>query len=176
MMKTRNINGRRDAARRSTYAPLAAVALIAAVLFGSFAGVPIASADGDGVGRGIDANAARYQALGEYYLRTADADTARWVALGQFYTQSSTTPYTDVSMFYAERMRAQARQAAMLAANPELRLARRSYRAPTDELVLNPELRLARAGYRLAIGLCTVPAAQLSENPELRAARQMWGC
>jgi hypothetical protein len=66
--------------------------------------------------RGMDANAARYQAMGELYLakaevgreRAINADSARWEALGMFQAGGSAVlPYTDVSQFYVERMRVQ---------------------------------------------------------------------
>jgi hypothetical protein len=177
-MKNRNRSYQDRTARTARFAWVAAATLIAALILGSVAGVPIAAANSDGVARGLDAAAARYQAQGAYYSALADADTARWVALGAFYAQSSTdTPYTDVSRFYVERMRAQARMQAQagqggdLALSPELAFARRSYRSTGGELAVNPELRLARAGYRAGVGLlaCSRSDADLSANPELSA-------
>lgn len=183
-MKIRNRSYWNRTARTTRSAWVAAATLIAALILGSVAGGPIAAASSDGVARGIDAGAARYQLQGDYYSSLADADTARWVALGDFYAQSSgdtpytdvslfyverlraqikessaAGPYTDVSLFYVERLRAQARAEAQtgqggdLAANPELAFARRSYRSTGGELALNPELSLARAGYHATVAL-----------------------
>jgi hypothetical protein len=103
------------------------------ILSGSFATV---AASSEGIQRGIDAQAARYQAMAEFYLARSEAvHSARWAALGdsfaQGYTalanndhtanlagywaamegyeprQSGAVTYTDVSRFFAERMRAQ---------------------------------------------------------------------
>lgn len=184
-MKTRNRSYWNRTARTARPAGIAAASLIVALILGSVAGVPIAAASSDGVARGIDAGAARYQLQGDYYSSLADADTARWVALGDFYAQSSgDTPYTDVSLFYVERLRAQARAEAQagqggdLAANPELAFARRFYRSTGSELALNPELSLARAGYHatVAVFVCERSDAQLSANPELSAFRLNRSC
>jgi hypothetical protein len=127
----------------------------------------------DGVQPGIDASAARYEALGRWYAaRGADANAARWTALAAQYMSDSTTdgsakqPYTDVSLFYAERMRAQARANAALAANPELMFARRAYGSP-NELATSPELLFARSAYG--------SPNELAASPELLFARRGYG-
>lgn len=142
--------------------------------------------------QGIDADAARYQALGEFYLAQAegepvaalqrgiDADAARYQALGEFYLAQagdslmavkSQMPYTDVSKFYVERLRAQIREASALvdnselASDPELIFARRFYRVPPSILAANPELMFARRFY-------SAPLSVLAANPELILARR----
>jgi hypothetical protein len=104
-----------------------------------------------------------------FVARGIEADAARWTALGQHYiaqgaeaaSRAGTLPYTDVSHFYAERMRVQAQENAKLALNPELIYARRAYRSQ-DSLALNPELAAARRGYR--------SGAVISAGSELEAA------
>jgi hypothetical protein len=193
MMRNKNLSPQNYVPQTAKYAWVAAATLIVALILGAFAGIPPVAAGSDS----IDADAARYQAMGEYYLaqagagreRAIDADSARWAALGSSYAQasaalsytdvsrfyaermraqahqaSSSMPYTDVSRFYAERMRAQASQRSTLAANPELMFARRSYAAAANMLAANPELMAARRSYGAA-------ANALAANPELMAAR-----
>jgi hypothetical protein len=179
------------------------VALLLAFVVTSIAGIWRLPVSDGAIVRGIDADASRYAALGQHYVsRGAEADAARWAALGRSYLSASgpaALPYTDVSHFYAERMRAQAKENAELALNPELSFARRGYgaqdplgrsyltasgpaaspytdvshfyvermRAQAREnagLALNPELSFARRGYRAQ--------DPLAANPELAAARR----
>jgi hypothetical protein len=156
-----------------------AVAILVVALFVAFAIVvldmgPLAVNESS-LARGIEADAARWTALGQdYAARGAEADAARWAALGHAYTAASssgTLPYTDVSHFYAERMRAQARENAQLAANPELMVARRGYRA-LDPVALNPELAAARRGYSVSGVFGLSPDRELALNPELGAVRR----
>jgi len=69
-----------------------------------------------------------------------------------------------------------------LAANPELGIARRMYRATTtDTLAANPELRVARAWaaqHPQSIGSCvqTGDDGRLAANPELALAHRAAGC
>jgi hypothetical protein len=190
-MKTTNTTYWNTIDRTGRYVPVAAVTLIVALLLLALLGIPRAAADDADVQRGIDAGAARYQAMGQFYAEMAksiqrgnDASSNRWAAQGSAYAQSfpeqpfpelttPRVPYTDASKFYVERVRAEIRGAVAeqgleseLAANPELLLARRTYVAQY-ELAANPELILARAAY-------VVQSAQseLAANPELILARR----
>jgi hypothetical protein len=145
-----------------------------------------------GIGeRALAADTARWVAIGSFYTgingRALAADTARWVALGegyapatvalpytdvsQFYAermrvQAHSLPYTDVSQFYAERMRVKAGQSE-LAANPELMVARSfmlSAGLGEDLLALNPELSVVRS------------YEDLSANPELLTLGKYGSC
>lgn len=123
--------GRRDYGRttRIVWAAVAALIVLSILAFAALwaMGIWPASLGQNASARGIDADAARYNALGQSYAaRGGEADAARWAALGRAYAK----PYTDVSLFYAERMRAQAHEDARLASNPELALSR-SYASST---------------------------------------------
>ncbi len=143
--------------------------------------------------RGRDADSARWAGLGRADLaaRGAAADAARWAARGQSYMSSSAVPgsaarpYTDVSMFYAERMRSIARENALFTANPEVMAARRAYVA-LNELAASPELMAARRAYPVQNELAANPELmsarrtyavqnELAANPELRSARGVYG-
>lgn len=164
---------------------LTAVILLVTLILGvtgSFAGVEASS---DGIDRGAEADSARYEAMGEFYLAKSEAaHSARWAALasayGQgaesylaeseaarcaglpclasFYAQGSASQ-TDVSKFYAERTRAQADQ---------------------EELAVNPELIFARARYGQSLqslGACVrSDDNRLAANPELGLAAKMGAC
>lgn len=237
------------------YVWVAAALLIMFLLLGAFAGVARAAADNDGIQRGIEADAARYQAMGAFYQAKAErgleADAARYQAMGEHYLARAADDgfaagpalslrlvdaaslrgsysgddaydpatgahpelsvllgvpavsnrgsysgddlydpaagsypepaYTDVSRFYAERMRVKAREAGELVANPELTTARRSYRAATSMLAANPELMSARAWYAgtvQSIGSCSpaIDDDQLAANPELKYIHGAFGC
>jgi len=121
-MKKKNTDSRSRVAPRTQYPWVAATTLIVALLLTAFAGISPVAADSDSLQRGIDADAARYQAWAEAdRARASNADSARWAALGTFYTHGSAEqPYTDVSLFYVERMRAQARGSSILVANSDL--------------------------------------------------------
>ena len=163
---------------RIVWAAVAALIVVSIVAFGTMWAMgiwPVATAGESSIARGIDADASRYAALGQRYTaRGAEADAARWAALARSYSPGTTTSgsgaqaYTDVSFFYAERMRAQVGQAGdnrALADNPELILARRTYVAENG-LASNPELMLARRAY--------VAQSELASNPELMAARRAY--
>jgi hypothetical protein len=115
----------------SRYVWIAAAILLAALLIGALAVISRLPVDSEGVERGIDASAARYQAMGEYYASLAaarsdsvqrglDAAAARDQALGQSYSATQDA-YTEVSRFYTELMRAQAQAAAEPSLEREIR-------------------------------------------------------
>jgi hypothetical protein len=178
-----SLSKRSDSLLGSSYFRVA-VALIAIVIVGAFVGAPRLGAVSDPIQRGIDAGAARYQALGAFYLAQAGGDVV---------AADSPRPYTDVSKFYVERLRAQIRQnsaladSSELADNPELLVARRFYSAPTSSLAVNPELILVRGFYSaptnflalnpeliLARGFYSAPTSFLAANPELILARRSY--
>jgi hypothetical protein len=147
------------------------VALLLAFVVTSIAGIWRLPVSDGAIVRGIDADASRYAALGQHYVsRGAEADAARSAALGRSYLTASgpaALPYTDVSHFYVERMRAQARENAGLALNPELSFARRGYRAQ-DPLAANPELAAARRGYRSAALLSAGTELETADRPAVQ--------
>jgi hypothetical protein len=126
---------------------LAVASLVVALILIVFAGVPRAAADRQ---RGIDADVARYQAMGQAYLQQAqaiqrgiDANAARYQAMGQAYLQKAQAIQRGIDV-------AAARYQAMgnsnlgcvvqsaeseLAANPELALVR-SYRAQSRPVLV----------------------------------------
>jgi hypothetical protein len=78
----------------------------------------VVTGNGDSLQRGIEANAARYTALAEYYSaeadnlqRTFDADTARYTALAKYYVtedddrqrgiDASAARYTALAKYYS---------------------------------------------------------------------------
>ena len=203
-MRNKNLSPQHLVPQTVKYAWVAAATLIVALVLGAFAGIPPVAAGSDS----IDADAARYQAMGEYYLaagreRAIDADSARWAALSSSYAQASgalsytdvsrfyaermraqasqgsasgALPYTDVSRFYAERMRAQASQGSALAANPELLSARRSYGAAVNMLAANPELMIAHRSYERGSVGCSPSDDSVAANPVLAYFRQATAC
>lgn len=210
-MRTQVMKHRNHLAPASRSGWLAATTLVAVLLSAVFAASPGVTAGTDPVERGIEADAARYRALAEFYQAEAGAaiqrgietQSARYQAMGQYYAQQAgaqfytdvskfyvermraqarqetgqAMSYTDVSRFYAERMRDQARLAAALAANPELSLAHRSYRAAADSLALNPELGTARLYYRLGdVVACSTEEDQMVAGPEPVFYRRLQGC
>jgi hypothetical protein len=149
MMRTKNAGSRSQSAQTTKYAWVAAATLIVALMLGASVVTPQAQAS-------IDADAARYAALGNYYQdgiqRGIDADAARYAALGNYYQDgiqrgidADAARYAALGRYYAE---------SVLAANPEPMIVRRSYDqgtfscSPGDEvLATNPELRFFhRAG------------------------------
>ena len=162
-----------------------------------------------GIERGIEASSARLQAMGLDYLAKAGDGTPSDLLAAKFrldYAQyrghrggaetnvlaenpelllsrrfSSTLPYTDVSKFYAERMRVLAHQNSTntLAENPELLLSRSfSPKLPyTDVHKFYAERMrvLAHGGSAVA---CTLDKdyATLAANPELVYAAQAEKC
>jgi hypothetical protein len=110
---------------------LTAAILLVTLLFG----VSGSLADTDSIQRGIDAGAARYQAMAESYpAKSEAARSARWAALGASYLAG----FTDD----------------LLAASPELKIARAGYsqssqsigecvRIDEGRLVASPELAIA---------------------------------
>ena len=110
-MNSKNLIRRNDTILPSSYLWVAA-ALSVILILGTFLSAPRVGASEDPIQRGIDADAARYQALGASYLARAeagrlrglDAASARWAALSTSYAQGSAEqPYTDVSLFYVEK-------------------------------------------------------------------------
>jgi CO dehydrogenase/acetyl-CoA synthase epsilon subunit len=84
--------------------------VLAALVF-----APLASAHDGGIEQGIDADTARYTAMGRFYQdgtqRGIDADTARYTAMGQFYQDrlqraldADTARYTAMGEFYQDRL------------------------------------------------------------------------
>ena len=161
---------------------LAGAILVLFLILAAFLAIQDVGASSDPIQRGVDAASARWQAWGDYYQgqeeaaiqRGLDAASARYQALGQSYLAETgdELPYTDVSRFYVERLRAQIQGSSALAdselaANPELVLARRAYRTPASLVAANPELSIARRSYSAAANV-------LALNPELGAARRSY--
>ena len=140
---------------------------------------------GAAIQRGIETQSARYQAMGRYYAQQAGEEF--YTDVSKFYVErmraqarqeagQARSP-TDVSLFYVERMRAEARLASALAANPELSLAHRSYRAAADRMALNPELGTARLYYGLGDAVaCSTEEDQMLAGPEPVFYRRSQGC
>jgi hypothetical protein len=117
--------------------------------------------------RGIDADAARYQAMGESVmiaalLRGIDASSARYQAMGESFLVKGEDD--------------------VLAANPELMFARHAYSIGTESmLAANPELLFARGAYGTPdTGALVCNLAQddvkLAANPELLLLSQPEAC
>jgi hypothetical protein len=178
-MRTKYTSRRSDAAQATKYTWLAAVTVIAALILGAFIVAPPVLAakvavDG-GVQKGIDADAARYQALGEATLSAAilrgiDADSARYQGIGESFLVKAGD---DVLAANPELISArifnpsQYAGSSLFALNPELMVARSAYSAPASLLASNPELMVARSAY-------SAPASLLASNPELMVARSAY--
>jgi len=118
-MINKNMSHRSYVSQTTRYAWVAAATLITALILGTFAGIPRVEADSNSIQRGIDADAARYQAMGEFYLAKVDDDllaanpelmvARRWQAQS-FSSLGSCSPAVE----------------ATLAANPELMLVHRA--------------------------------------------------
>ena len=189
-MNSKNLIRRNDTILPSSYLWVAA-ALSVILILGTFLSAPRVGASEDPIQRGIDADAARYQALGASYLARAeagrlrglDAASARWAALSTSYAHGSAEqPYTDVSLFYVERLRAQIRESSAAAAAAQLpytdvskfyverlraQIREGSAVADNSALADNPELSFARRSYSAAANL-------LAANPELSLARRSY--
>jgi hypothetical protein len=158
-MGTNNTSHRSHVAHTIQTKWVTAAILIVTLLLGAFAGIPRVAAASDGIQRGIDADAARYQAMGESYMaiqRGIDAGAARYQAMGGSYMAKAGDD--------------------LLAANPELMFARRSYGAAASLLATNPELMVARQAYKTGALGCAIGGEDLAANPELAFARQARGC
>jgi hypothetical protein len=135
--------------------PAMAAVLLVALLLGALVFATISSAEEDGIQRGIEADAARYTALGNYYQedgiqRGIESDAARYTALGRYYADQFGS--------------------ATLAANPELMIARRyistaALTAGDSLLAANPELMAARR--YISTAALAASDARLAANPEL---------
>ena len=147
-MINKNTSGRSYASQTAQYTWVAAAFFIVTLILGAFAGIPRVEAGSDSIQRGIDADAARYQAMGEFYLakvqsdiqRGIDADAARYQAMGKFYLAKADDD--------------------LLAANPELMIARRWQAQSFNSL-----------------GSCSpADGATLAANPELMLVQGARGC
>jgi hypothetical protein len=191
-MSVKNEGPQNGVAQPTKYAWVAAATLIAALLLGTFVAVPGVAAQGSAPLPYTDVSKfyverMRAQAGSSAYAEgfpepsypeavTDDVKSTRGQAGQEGALAPKLLPYTDVSKFHVERLRAQINQAAAeqslaseLAANPELLLARRAYVAQS-ELAANPELILVRRAY-------VAPGAQggIAANPELILARRYYG-
>jgi hypothetical protein len=113
----------------------------------------------DAVQRGIEADAARYAAMGNAFqaavLRGIDADAARYAALGSYFTaiqrgiEADAARYAALGSYYAKM------EEGLLAANPELILVRNFRGVPEPvydyHLAANPELITVRQ-FNTAVG------------------------
>jgi hypothetical protein len=150
---------------------VAVATAIALLLLGAFVAIAPVAADDDGIQRGIDADSARYQALGEYYQAQTGAER----------------PYTDVSLFYAERMRAQAQavadgdsiQRAIESHTARYQAWAELYRAQAQALAepsLEREIRSNSAGW-VASGVSSAEARAVAERSlerEIRSNSAGW--
>lgn len=184
---------------KTKYAWAAQVVLIVALLMGFFAAAPRVAAKELSFQRSVDAETSRWVAKTSYYTSQALAKDPELVYARAFGLEGSSVsvalPLTDVSHFYAERMRALAHAESVLASSPELLSSRAFYSAAailplTDvshfyvermraqalaESVLasSPELLSSRAfgsAARSAAGLaCSLPGAdsRFGTDPEL---------
>jgi len=169
------------------------VTLIVALLLGAFAASPRAVASGAqdsdlpfGLQSGLMTahldSSGRMTAQSE---RSSASSSQPYTDVSKFYVErmraqasqtSDPQPYTDVAKFYVERLRAQASQSSYLAANPELMFARRSYGAAASMLAANPELMIARRSYEGGFLACSISDDILAANPELKFLNQARDC
>jgi hypothetical protein len=119
-----------------------AAMVTAILLLGAFIVSPTAAADDSDLQRGIDAGAARYQALGEYYRaqsetardgiqRGIDASAARYEAMREYYQAQSATASDSIQ-------RGIDAAAARYEAMREYYLAGRACSVENDQMVTGP--------------------------------------
>jgi hypothetical protein len=152
--------GKAIQAQKTKYPVVAAVALIAALVLGTFVSAqPVAARGAGGIQHGINielpSNPELMSARSHYSAVASSAAYSELARLSAEYGVSS-AGYTAVSKFYVERLRAEIGRSAGLASNPELMVARSLYSQPSVA--------------------CSISDSELAASPELVFFQQASGC